>query len=97
MVDGQSQSGQLHTRHYNDSLGATTETLVHIAAPNHAYSFDCAVVFVCAREDTWEAGELCFVPLGGDFKGRTTTVLRSQATVLPTAGAARVEKRAARL
>ena len=67
LVDGQSQSGQLHTRHYNDSI------------------------------DMWEDGELCFVPLGADFKGTTTTVLRSRATALPTAGAARVERKEARL
>jgi hypothetical protein len=66
MVDGQSQSGQLYTRHYNDSI------------------------------DMWEDGGLCFVPLGG-FKGVTTTVLRSQATALPTAGAARVERNRTKL
>ena len=47
--------------------------------------------------DIWEAGELLFVPLGAEFKGLTTTVLRSRATALPTAGAARVEKRKSRL
>ena len=62
LVDGQSQSGQVHTRHYNDQLEA------------------------------WESGKLGFVPLGPDYKGKTTTVLRSVSTFMPTAGAARVER-----
>ena len=42
--------------------------------------------------DTWAEGKLEFVPLGPDYKGQTTTVLRSEGTYMPTAGAARVER-----
>ena len=42
--------------------------------------------------DTWTEGKLEFVPLGPDYKGQTTTVLRSEGTYMPTAGAARVER-----
>lgn len=47
MVDGQSQSGQVGTRHFDDQL------------------------------EMWSQGKLAFVPLGPDYTGETTTVLRS--------------------
>jgi len=51
------------------------------------------LTFGCSDQwDTWAEGKLEFVPLGPDYKGQTTTVLRSEGTYMPTAGAARVER-----
>ena len=47
--------------------------------------------------EMWLNNDMNFVPLGSTYKGHTTTVLRSRGTVLPTAGAARVEKKASKL